>query len=261
MQLRLISKPKSQSQLLILNFLKLESWTNDKNLCELLEINTKQLKIILNPLIEEKLVKRVLQEIMGGKTQLYGITHSGCKRFDQLRLSTLHSNDVIANKMQSTPSLLTERISPTFVPHRLDIQMLRIKAERAGWTDWVSADLGRSVCVRERNPLKLGGSLAERAFRPDAWCTDPQKQRVCVECERTMKSKIRYSQILCDYLLALKRGEFERVIWVCPDQKIRQSLQNTIMSITHVQIGSLMVVVPRGRFDQLSFMTFDEWAN
>ena len=56
MQLRLISTPKAQSQLLILNFLKLESWTNDKNLCELLEINTKQLKIILNPLIEEKLI-------------------------------------------------------------------------------------------------------------------------------------------------------------------------------------------------------------
>jgi len=260
LQLKLISTPRAQSQFLILSFLKSEAWTSHENLCELLDISTHQLKIILNTLIKEKLIKEVLQEIMGGKTQLYGITRSGCKRLDQWRESSLYPLGLATGKSKSPPNLLTERISPTFIPHRLDVQMLRIRAERAGWTDWVSADIGRPIFVQERNHIDMSGSLAQRAFRPDAWCTDPQKLRVCVECERTMKSKARYSQILCDYLLALKRGEFDRVIWVCPDQKMRQNLQKTIMSITHVQIGSLMVAVPRGRFDNLSFMTFEEWA-
>ena len=257
MQLKLLAPTKVEMQFLMLRFLKSESWSNTNNLCELLQISSRLLTGVLSPMIKEKLIKSVMQQIMGGETQLYGITNAGYICLAEHEKSI---NGLSALGAESKHEMLTHRISPTFVPHRLDIQMLKIRAERAGWTNWITADLGRTLITEPLREVQVGASHIEGSFRPDAWCTDLSGQRVCVECERTMKSKIRYSQILCNYLLALKRGEFERVIWVCPEQKLKQNLQSVITSITHVEIGSLEIVVPRNRFDQFSFMTFDEWA-
>ena len=202
MQLKLLAPTKVEMQFLMLRFLKSESWSNTNNLCELLQISSRLLTGVLSPMIKEKLIKSVMQQIMGGETQLYGITNAGYICLAEHEKSI---NGLSALGAESKHEMLTHRISPTFVPHRLDIQMLKIRAERAGWTNWITADLGRTLITEPLREVQVGASHIEGSFRPDAWCTDLSGQRVCVECERTMKSKIRYSQILCNYLLALKR--------------------------------------------------------
>jgi hypothetical protein len=199
---------------------------------------------------------------MGGEVQLYGITHAGRKYVNQQAspISTMDWHAKIQLNHPSSPNLLSARISPTFIPHRLDVQMLRIKAERAGWSGWISADVGQPLKLKQVKTIQMNSALNMSEHRPDAWCTDPRGERVCIECERTIKSKARYTSILCDYLLAFRRGEFDRVVWVCPDPGLRDKLEKLMTSITHVQIGAVSAIIPRSRFERLKFMTFDEWG-
>ncbi len=254
-QLRLVKLNSLETELLILNFLSFESWTNDTNLCDLLQITKRSLRKILNAMLSKKMIKEVLVNIMGGEVLLYGITSSGVK-FASKNYLTLQPS----NALNSIPKLLSTRLSPTFIPHRLDIQMLRIRAERAGWTQWVNADTGQVVDFHREGIKHCGLPILVSQHRPDAWSINPVGDRVCVECERTIKSKPRYAAILCDYLLALKRGDFDEVIWVSPNIDIRNKLENLITSITHVQIGLISVLIPRNRFERFHFMTYDDWA-
>jgi len=255
-QLRLVKVDSLETELLILNFLSLESWTNDTNLSDLLQIAKRSLSKILKPLLFKKMIKQVLLNIMGGEVLLYGITSSGVKF-----ASKHYLNFQASNGLNSFPKLLSTRLSPTFIPHRLDIQMLRIRAERAGWTQWVNADTGHVFDLHREGIKHCGLPILVSQHRPDAWSVNPVGDRVCVECERTIKSKLRYAAILCDYLLALKRGDFDQVIWVCPNTDIKNKLENLITSITHVQIGLVSVLIPRNRFERFHFMTYDDWVS
>ena len=261
-QPQLISIQKSESEMLVLQFLFMENWSSAKNLCDLLRIDQRKLLTILKPLLKSKFLKEVLQQVMGGEVQLYAITHAGRKYLSQQAVSNspLDHQPSRPLALNSRSKLLSSRISPTFVPHRLDVQMLRIRAERAGWSGWICADVGQPLKLNQLNELHLNSSLHSSQHRPDAWCTDPFGERVCIECERTIKSKARYASILCDYLLALRRGEFDRVVWVCPDPKLRDKLQMLMTSITHVQIGAASAIIPRSRFERFKFMSFDEWG-
>ncbi len=252
-QILLIKPTRCEMESLILQFLAVESWSSQHNLCELLQINKRNLLSVLKPMLNKRTLKAILQGVMGGEVQLYGITRLGYK-------SLSNEYGVFCEDLDLNPNLLTPRISPTFIPHRLDIQMLRIRAERAGWSNWINADTGQLININKQNKPQLGQANLVSEHRPDAWCTNTLGERFCIECERTMKSKSRYTDILCNYLLALKRGDFDGVIWVCPDLDLRNKLANLITSITHVRIGLLSVLVPRNRFERLIFMTFDEWV-
>jgi len=262
-QFQLFKPSRSDLELQMLSFLAQESWASDVNLCVLLQISRRTLLGVLRPMVVAKTIKSVLQKIMGGTVQLFGITSLGHKQL--FRTQTTPSEFA---QLVPKPNPLTARISPTFIPHRLDIQLLRIRAERAGWTNWVNADTGQKLNL-EASVLSSNSRLNLRSntnaqiqseHRPDAWCTNPLGKRVCIECERTIKSKPRYATILCDYLLALKRGDFDGVIWVCPDLDLRDRLDNLITSITHVQISGLSVLIPRNRFEQFEFKTFEQWV-
>ena len=84
------------------------------------------------------------------------------------------SNGLFKISEQTRNNLLTNKVSPTLIAHRLDIQMLRIRAERAGWTNWISADFGREIVKSSR--VKLLNPFYQSQCRPDArphrgaWC-------------------------------------------------------------------------------------------
>lgn len=261
-QPQLIITKRAEGEMLVLQFLFVEYWSSAINLCDLLRIDQRKLLHILRPILKTKLIKGVLQQVMGGEVQLYAITHAGRKYLIQHAVSntSVDWQNHIPFQQFSKSLLLSARISPTFVPHRLDVQMLRIRAERAGWSGWICADVGQPVKLNQANEIQLNSLLHERQHRPDAWCTDPKGERVCIECERTIKSKVRYASILCDYLLALRRGEFDRVVWVCPEPQLRDKLEIIMTSITHVQIGAVSAIIPRSRFERFKFMSFDEWG-
>jgi hypothetical protein len=97
-------------------------------------------------------------------------------------------------------------------------------------------------------------------MRPDAFALSPSGRRVAIECERTIKSPKRYLDILNGWLQAIRKGELDRVVWVSPDERIRDRLKQIVTNITHLRIAGQEVLIPRDRFDNLTFLTYAEWA-
>ena len=256
-QFQLFKPSKYEKELSVLEFLSAESWSSEFNLADLLQISPRGLGGVLKPMIINKLIKCVDQKIMGGSVKIFGITSVGHKK---LRIIAYKPSDFeMLNAKSNLQIANLTRISPTLIPHRLDIQMLKIRAERAGWTNWVNADTGedRKIVSSQLSSFSLSASVLEH--RPDAWCTNPLGNRFSIECERTIKSKPRYTEIVRDYLLALKRGDIDRVLWVSPDQGLSDRLAYLITSITHVQIGEQKLLIPRDRFEYFNYLTFEQW--
>ena len=222
-----------QKQRLILRFLRAEIWTDHKNLGELLKIMPASTNRTVNSLIKAELLRTNRVALVGGHITLIGITHHG------QALSTDPNEEVVEKVFEPN------RVSKTYLRHSLDIQYLRIKAERSGWTGWINADRVKK--------------WQESQGRPDAFAMDAAGRRIAVECERTIKSPKRYIQILSTWLQSIRRGDVQRVVWVSPTAAVRDHLRKIITNITHVELGGKMVLIPRDRFQKLDFLTYAEW--
>ena len=222
-----------QKRQLILRFLREEIWANVANIGELLRVKPIAAIRTLEKLANEDLLRHHLLPTMGGHLVLYGITPHG-------QALAAKDGEEIFEKV-----FMPSRVAPTYARHTLDIQLLRIRAERTGWTAWVNAD---------RLDKWEAGQM-----RPDAFATSPQRKRVAIECERTIKSPKRYLDILNGWLQSIRKGEVDRVVWVSPDERIRDRLRQIVTSITHLRIAGQEVLIPRDRFDNLTFLTYAEW--
>lgn len=218
---------------LILRFLREEIWSDPKCLGELLQVKPAATYRTLAGLVEEGLLRSAQIPMVGGHIGLWGITTHG------QAMAAMPGEEVFEKVF--SPS----RVSPRYVQHILDIQRLRILAEHSGWSQWVNADRIEK--------------WAEGQPRPDAYATSTAGERVAVECERTIKSPKRYGGILNAWLQAIRRNEVQRVAWVSPDPRIRDRLQQIICGITHIDVAGQSVLIPRDRFEKLSFLTYQEW--
>jgi DNA-binding transcriptional ArsR family regulator len=217
----------------ILRFLREEIWSVPKNFGELLQIKPAATYRTLASLVEADMLRTLRIPVVGGHLSLWGITAHG-------QAMGAEPGEYIFEKVFS-PS----RISPRYVNHTLDIQWLRIKAERMGWSKWVNADRIEK--------------WAEGQPRPDAFAVDTDGRTIAVECERTIKTPKRYVQILNSWLQSIRRGDVERVIWVSPDPQVRDRLKQIVLNITHVDVAGQSIMIPRDRFENLSFLTYAEW--
>ncbi len=220
---------------LILRFLREEIWADTANIGELLQVKPAAVSRTLQRLSEQGLVRSHQIPITGGNLTLHGITTHG-------QAMATEEGESVCEKVFS-PS----RVSSVYARHTLDIQLLRIGAERAGWHHWVNAD-------------RVEKWPAGQA-RPDAFVQDLLGRRVAVECERTIKSPKRYCDILNAWLQGIRRGEVNRVVWVSPDPRVRDRLRQIITSITHVEVAGQKIVIPRDRFENISFLTYSEWPS
>lgn len=138
------------------------------------------------------------------------------------------------------------RVGLSVLQHTLDLQLLQVKAERAGWTDWQLGD-------------RLQKWVAGQG-RPDAIATTQEGVRVAIECERTMKTTKRYSVVLADRLQAIKRGEFQFCIWLCPDAEMAQRLEAIVKNISVVRVASLQQRVdPEKHHTKIKFLSYGQW--
>jgi hypothetical protein len=216
-----------------LRFLREEIWTDYKNLGQLLGVNPAATYRTVSSLAKTEIIRIERVPIVGGTVVLIGITHHG-------QAIAANVGERVMDKV-----FIPGRVSATYFRHTLDIQLLRIKAERAGWTSWVNADRV------EKWP--------EGQARPDAFVMDLRGRRIAVECERTIKSPKRYNQILNVWLQAIRRGDVQRVVWVSPSEMIRDRLRQLITSITHVEVNGQKVLIPKDRFENIEFLTYAEW--
>lgn len=222
-----------QKQRAVLRFLRPEVWTDHKNLGELLQVKPAATYRTVDSLVKAELLRTERVALVGGHITLIGITHHG-------QALAADPGETVIEKV-----FVPSRVSATYLRHTLDVQFLRIKAEMAGWTDWINADRV------EKWP--------EGQARPDAFVVDGAGRRIAVECERTFKAPRRYNQILNVWLQAIRRSEVQRVVWVSPDDTVRDRLRQIIMAITHVEVAGQKVLIPRDRFENLDFLTYSEW--
>ena len=222
-----------QKQRLLLRFLRAEIWTDHKNLGELLQVMPAATYRTVNSLVKAELLRTERVALVGGHITLIGITHHG-------QALATDPNEAVVEKV-----FAPNRVSSTYLRHTLDIQYLRIKAERSGWTGWVNADRFEK--------------WQEGQARPDAFAMDVAGRRIAVECERTIKSPKRYNQILNAWLQSIRRGDVQKVVWVSPNESVRDRLRQIITSISHVEVAGQKVLIPRDRFQNLDFLTYAEW--
>lgn len=183
----------------------------------------------------EDLVRRHKYQALGGAVTLWGITaHGQAMAFDPV------------SETPYAACFEPSRISEQNIRHQLDLQRLRLAAERKGWMEWTDGS-------------RLG-DIPKDGKRPDAIAIDPQARRVAIECERTLKTMKRYEQILVTYLRAIKSGKVDIVIWISPTLEISQRLKTIITGIKTVRIaGQRVSIEPERHHRNLVFTDYAHW--
>lgn len=113
------------------------------------------------------------------------------------------------------------RIGLAMIDHTLDLQRLKLACLRAGWKNWTRPDADKMVA----------------SYRPDAVAVTPAGVTVCLECERTLKSKKRYQAILTNHLSAIKKNAFSHVIYACQSADKARNVERLFRSIPVLLVG------------------------
>lgn len=135
------------------------------------------------------------------------------------------------------------KLSPISVMHELDLQLAKIKAERAGWRDWRFGHL-------------LKGQLSKR---PDAIVVCPRGYRHFLELERHSKSVKRLQQIMSIYLQKVKAGECDVISYVAPNKDLAKRLERLFRSINSVPVNGQQVKLTEQHHARFRFHSLEEW--
>ncbi len=73
--------------------------------------------------------------------------------------------------------------------------------------------------------------------RPDGLIIKPGST-IAIEAERTVKSKYRYQQVIIHYLKMIKKGEFEKIWYVMPNEKTKHAVEQAMKSIESLTVIS-----------------------
>lgn len=221
----------------LLRFLREEIWSTPDILGQVLNLNSRQgVWKALRKFQDEGVIRSHEFSVLGGLIRIWGITaHGQALAFDP--------NSEAPNRYYFEPS----KVSEFTLRHSLDIQRLRIAAESLGWMNW-------------RNGQTLG-AIGKGMNRPDAIANDPAGLKVAIECERTIKTVKRYQAILSSYLQVIKRGEFHRVIWVCPTADFAVRLRSIVCGIHSVVVnGQRVPIDPSRHHENLQFQDYESFA-
>jgi hypothetical protein len=192
---------------LVLSFLRDETWSSSQVLTELLNGSPALTSKTMAQLERQQFVVR--HEVKPLRQVLWGITTHG--------LAYAWSDH---EPMQKRAYFEPSKLSVLAVPHHLDIQRARLKAQRAGWENWIPEALLPRGLVK----------------RPDAVVTAPDGRKIAIEIERHVKTVKRYEAIFSAYLQAIRRGEYHEVHYLAESRKFAGRLQRVFGLVTSVPV-------------------------
>lgn len=214
----------------MLRFLRDETWSNLTNLAGVLGLSEPASFKTLCQMERDGFLLR--HKISALRMSLWGITPQGLAfAWDEAEI------------MQSRPYFEPSKLSVLTTYHYLDIQRARLVAERAGWTNWVPGN---------RLPKDI-------KKRPDAIATNPQGQLVAIELERSIKTIKRYEAIFAIYLQMMKRDEYARVHYVCPDASFAPRLARMFELIKSVPVAGERVPLTEKHRARFPVYALDNW--
>jgi len=213
---------------IVLDFLASgEVWTTEPILCRLLSLSARRVQVLLTRMARDGLVKSEKVEGFGRLRRAWGITPTG------IAFSENAAPD--CPRFESLPSL-------QFMQHHLDTQRARLQAEAAGWT-W---EAGKLLYAKGWNKV------------PDALAISPQGERVAVEIERTIKTPLRYSQIIPQALRDVKAGRYDRVQYLSPQGRA-DAVSRALHRVTTVKVGGDNVKLTDAHWARFSFANLIDW--
>ena len=187
----------TEKRSLVLRLLRDEIWTVTEVIAALLNVKYAAAHALIKAMQRDGLItsKRVFIPSERGAKQvaLHGITTQGLAFAWSLNEIPEHRNPWEASKT-----------NPLFVPHQIETQLARIKAEKLGWHDWKPA---RSLMNKGLPKL------------PDGEATNPTGECIALELEREIKTDRRYECVIGAYISVIKTSKrWMRVDYICPDE-------------------------------------------
>jgi hypothetical protein len=217
-------------QQLVLDFLSSgEVWTTGPLLSQLLGLSARRAQALAARMERDSLLKAVKIEGFGKLQFAWGITPTG------LAFSEHAAAD--CPRFESLPS-------PQFMAHHLDTQRCRLQAEACGWA-W--------------EPGKL---LYNKDFQkvPDALATSPTGERVAIEIERTIKTPLRYQQVIPAALKDIKAGRYARVQYISPQGRA-DAVFRALHRVAVVKVGGESVSLTPQHWARFSFANLADWPH
>jgi hypothetical protein len=220
----------------VLRWLRDETWSTPEVLGLVMRHNSRQATYkSLRKLEAEGYLSSTELQVFRKKTQLiFGITsHGQTVAYD------------LDEPMENRPVFEPSKITLSGLQHEVDVQLLRVRAEREGWPQWTPGS-------------RLGVSRAGEK-RPDAVALSPNQQIVAIEVERTAKTKKRYEVLLSQYFQAVAKGKYQRIVWVSPTEDFSCRLKRLIHSITAVPVGTKRIDLEQRHFALMQFHAYSDW--
>lgn len=220
---------------IILRFLFQEPWSHIDTLAELLDsLGRDEVRDVLNELSEAKLIRCAEVSFLGDSAnEIWGISQHGIKFVQEM-----------TGCSDSRPAFNKRSVNPSSLLHQIDIQRLRIKAERNGWKNWMKS--------------RPSGAVKKGEVFPDATAVRPDGVRVAIEMERTIKSKKRYPDILKSHLHSRRLGHWDEIYYFCPDVQLKRRLERTFSQIQEVRYFGKSVKITDEHRKPFRFYVYDD---
>ncbi len=220
----------------VLQFLFEETWTHLDILTQWFDrLEIEDIGKVLADLSDVKLIKSAeVSFLPNSADEVWGITNSGITAV-QTFLGVEEQRKVF-NKRS---------VNPNSFSHQLDIQRLRVRAERSGWSSW-------SRLVGRENFIQKGEKY------PDAIAKRLDGVKVAIEVERTIKTKNLYPRIMASHLHARKHGKWDEIYYFCPNNQIKRRLVQIYSAITEVKYFGNNVKITDEHRRPFQFFTYDE---
>lgn len=239
-------KRQQEKFVLVLSFLREETWTSTQIISELIDVSYSTAHQLLKKMSDLHLTKSAAMYIRSTRgvcrVVLHGVTNHG------LAMSLSNSSSIEIGRAWE-PS----KLSPLFVPHQLELQSVRLRAERLGWQSWKPARM-------------LAGQGLPKL--PDAEAYTPDKFPVAIELERHIKSIKRYEVVIGSYMWVIKQKKiWQRIDYLCPTADFAEKISNVFSRVDHIRVEATSVGPGRsGRLEasHLSFFRFysvSEWPS
>jgi hypothetical protein len=126
--------------------------------------------------------------------------------------------------------------------HHIDTQRARLQAEAAGWA-WKAGKL-----LYNTGLLKV----------PDAIATSPTGERIAIEIERTIKTPLRYQQIIPQALRDIKSGRYDRVQYISPQNRA-DAVERALRRVKSVKVGGELAKLTEQHWARFSFSNLSDW--
>ncbi len=219
----------------LLRFLFEETWTHIDIIKDLLaDVEEAEWTEMLSALADGNSIRSHELKIGSSSTgEYWGITRKGINEYQ-----------VMSGISAERPAFVKRMLNPKSILHRLDLQRLRLAAERAGWCQW---QMPRPARLMEKDHIY-----------PDATVLRPDNVRVAIEAERSIKRKGDYGKIFAGHLGARRLGRWDMVYYLSPDQRTAKWLEKMYREIKEVDFEGSVVAISDEHRAVFRFFTYDD---